>query len=662
MVRLQSLYFLDNPPVMKRYSLILILFVSLITNKALSQNKDATVLTIENENVTVEEFENIFKKNNRDSVITPAALDEYMELFINFKLKVQEAKRLGLDTVAKFKTELDGYRAQLARPYLTDGDMLNGLIREAYERMSEEVHAAHILVKCDPKASPADTLKAYTKAMTLRERIMSGEDFGKVAMASSEDPSAKDNHGDLGFFTVFQMVYPFEDAAYRTKVGEVSMPVRTSYGYHLIKVIEKRPAQGEIHVAHILVKPKGEENGEQNAQTKIQEIYDKLISKELTFEDAALKYSEDGSSSKKGGELPWFGTGRMVEEFERASFALKHDGEISQPFRTSYGWHIVKRLGYKPLASFEEMEKELKVKVSKDGRSEKTRTSFVQKLKKEYNYTLDEKIARQVYAAADSNVFKGTWSLKKSLLKKKLMTIDGKEFKVDDFAQYVNKRGIVRGMQQPPVEYIKNMLAKYGEEQLMAHEDARLEQKYTPFRLLMKEYKEGILLFELTDQKVWSRAVKDSAGLAQFYEENKQKYMHPERANVVIYTCANEKIAAELRKMIHQGKDRSAIAGELNKNSQLNLQVEEGVFAKSDRSIFSHFPYWRRGLSDNIHENGQVIIVDTKEVLPATPKKLEEARGAVTSDYQTYLEEQWIKELRSKYKYSVNKEVLHSIH
>jgi peptidyl-prolyl cis-trans isomerase SurA len=647
---------------MKRYSLILILFVSFITNKALSQNKDATVLSIENEKVSVEEFENIFKKNNRDSVITQAALDEYMELFINFKLKVQEAKSLGLDTVARFKTELDGYRTQLARPYLTDGDMLNGLIREAYNRQREEVHAAHILVKCDAKATPADTLMAYTKAMALRDRILSGEDFGKVAMISSEDPSAKENHGDLGFFTVFQMVYPFEDAAFRTKEGEVSMPVRTSYGYHLIKVIEKRAAQGEIHVAHIMVKPRPEDGGEQNAEAKAQEIYEKLVSKELTFEDAALKYSEDGSSAKKGGELPWFGTGRMVEEFERAAFALKQDGDISKPFKSSHGWHIVKRLGYKPLATFEEMEKELKNKVSKDGRSEKTRTSFVQKLKKEYNYSIDEKIAQQVYAKADSNVFKGTWNLKKSLNKKNLMSIGGKSIKVSDFVQYMNKRGIVRGMQQSPVDYVKTMVAKYSEEQLMAHEDSKLEQKYTPFRLLMKEYKEGILLFELTDQKVWSKAVKDSAGLAQFYEENKKNYMHPERANVVIYTCANEKVAEQLRKMINQGRDRTAIAGELNKNSQLNLQIEEGVFAKADRSTFSHFSYFRRGLSDNIQENGQIIIVDTKEILQSTPKKLEEARGAVTSDYQTYLEEQWIKELRSKYKYSVNKDVLYTIH
>ncbi len=647
---------------MIRYSLIFILFISFISTSAFGQNKDAAVLTIDGEKITLEEFENIFKKNNRDSIITQKSLNDYMELFINFKLKVTAAKELGMDTVAKFKTELDGYRSQLARPYLTDADMLNDLVKEAYDRQNTEISAAHILVNCDSKASPADTLKAYTKAMALRERIMTGEDFGRVAQSSSDDPSAKDNRGELGFFTAFQMVYPFEDAAFRTKVGEVSLPIRTSYGYHLIKVLDKRNAQGEIHVAHIMVKPKQEENGEVNAKSKVDEIYQKLMANEFTFEDAAAKYSEDGSSAKKGGELPWFGTGKMVEEFEKEAFALKTDGEISKPFKSSFGWHIVKRLGYKSLASYADMEKELKSKVSKDGRSEKTRKSFIEKLKKEYNYSIDNKVVQKVYAKADTSVFKGNWKVKKGLAKKKLLMIDGKSRTVADFVASVNKRGIVRGVQETPGDYVKTQLVKYSDDQLIAYEDSKLEGKYTPFRLLMKEYKEGILLFELTDQKVWSRAVKDSTGLVQYYESHKNNYMNPERADVVVYTCANQKVAEQLRKMINQGRDRTAIAGELNKNSQLNLQIEEGVFSKEDRDIFKDADSWRRGLSNDLIQKDQVIIYDVKEVLYASPKKLEEARGAITSDYQTYLEEEWVKELRQKHKYSVDKTVLYSIH
>ncbi len=647
---------------MKRFTAIFIFISSLFSIAAQAQDKNATVLTIDNDKISLEEFENIFKKNNRDSVITHQSLDDYMELFINFKLKVAEAKELGMDTVAKFRTELAGYRNQLARPYLTDTDKLNDLVKEAYDRQNHEINAAHILVKCDANASPADTLKAYTKAITLRDRILAGEDFNKVAQSSSDDPSAKDNSGNLGYFTAFQMVYPFEDAAYKTPVGSVSMPVRTSYGYHLIKVISKRPAQGEVHVAHIMIKPMLEANGDATAQAKINEIYDKIQAKELTFEEAASKYSEDGSSAKKGGELPWFGTGKMVEEFETAAFNLKHDGEISKPFKSSFGWHIIKRLGYKPLPTFEDMEKELKSKVSKDGRSEKTRKSFIEKLRHEYHYSVNDKLAQKLYASADSSVFQGTFKVKKGLMKKKLIQIDGTSRTVADFIQSVNRRGVVRGAQSTPKEYLQNQLQKFGDDQLMAYEDSKLEAKYSPFRLLMKEYKEGILLFELTDQKVWSKAVKDSLGLEAFYEQNKSKYMHPDRASVIIYTCANEEIANKLRSLIHQGKDRSTITAELNKNSQLNLQIEEGVFAQEDRDIFSQVKFWRRGLSDNIAYNGQVIIIDTKEIIPASPKKLEEARGAVTSDYQTYLEDQWVKELRQKHNYSVNKDVLYSIH
>jgi len=281
-----------------------------------AQNKDATVLTIENEAVSVEEFENIFRKNNRDSVITPAALDEYMELFINFKLKVKAARELGMDTVAKFRNELAGYRAQLARPYLTDGDKLDELVAEAYKNMQKDVKARHILVKCEANATPEDTLKAYTKAMSLYTRIAGGEDFETIARENSDDPSAKQNGGDLGYFTAFQMVYPFEEAAYGAKIGEVVRPVRTRYGYHIIEVEDVRNARGEIRVAHIMVKEKKEDGGAKNAEDKINEIYQNLQNGQ-SFEELAAKYSEDGSSAKKGGELPFFGPNKMVPEFEK---------------------------------------------------------------------------------------------------------------------------------------------------------------------------------------------------------------------------------------------------------------------------------------------------------------------------------------------------------
>ena len=452
-----------------------------------AQDKYTAVLTVDGEPTSLEEFENIFRKNNRDSAITAQALDEYMELFINFKLKVKEAKEAGLDTVKKFKTELEGYRAQLARPYLTDADKLNDLVKEAYENYKQEVRAAHILIKVDANASPTDTAKAYAKIVAIRERITKGEEFNSLAKAVSEDPSAKENGGDLGYFTAFQMVYPFEKAAFLTKTGEVSLPIRTRYGYHLIFVNDKRPARGEMHVAHIVVKPKSETNSEANAESKIQEIYQKLVSGESTFEELAGKYSDDATSAKKGGDLPWFGTGKMVVEFEDAAFALMNNGDYSAPFKTAFGWHIVKRLEYRPLASFESMEKEIKNKVSKDSRAEQTKKSFIEKLKKEYNYSIDEIELAKLIEKADSNAFEGKLYVAKKSLEKPLIRMNGLTITVSEFNENMRTKGRSKPTMSPG-DYIRTSANKLGEDKLLQIEDAKLEEKYTPFRLLMKEY------------------------------------------------------------------------------------------------------------------------------------------------------------------------------
>jgi peptidyl-prolyl cis-trans isomerase SurA len=637
---------------------IMMVVLSCASLNAFSQDKKATILTIDGESITLEEFDNIFRKNNRDSSITQAALDEYMQLFINFKLKVKEARVLGLDTVAKFKTELEGYRAQLARPYLTDTDVLNELMHEGYDRLNQEIHASHILIKCEPNASPEDTLKAFNKAMEIRNQILNGSDFTIVAKDRSEDPSAKENGGDLGYFTAFQMVYPFEDAAYKANTGDLTMPVRTRYGYHIIKIIDKRTARGEILVAHIMIKEKKEEGGAANAEAKATEIYQKLLAGEK-FDELSAKFSDDGSSAKKGGELPWFGTNKMVIEFEEASFALKNDGDISAPFKTSYGWHIVKRLAYKPVASYQEMEKEIKGKVSKDQRAEKTKASFVAKLKKQYNFSYNKDVANLIAAKADTNVFMGTMKLKKKELKMVLCTIDGKSYKVSDFQKSITSKMRVK-TKQTPAEYVLEETRMFAENSLLKYEDSKLEGKYDAFRLLMNEYREGILLFELTDQKVWTKAVKDTTGLQAYYNTNKSNYMWPERAEVAIYACATGDIANKVRMMLSEGDDNVKIANEINKDTQLNLQVEEGLFAKEDKDILSQVE-WKAGISQNINYNDQVVIVLVKNVVASTPKKLTESKGLVTSDYQTFLEEQWIKELRAKYKFTINQDVLHSI-
>ena len=359
-----------------------------------AQKNDSPILMeIGDKKITLEEFEAIYNKNSDNKKNTKEEVEDYLDLYIKFKLKVVEAEDLGMDTLPAFIQELEGYRKQLAQPYLSDREVTEKLIEEAYERMKYDVKAAHILVKVTLEADPKDTLAAYNKIMKIRKRIVGGEDFEKVAAEVSEDPSAKNNQGNLGYFSAFQMVYPFETAAYETEVGKISMPVRTSFGYHLVKTIDKRKARGIMKVAHIMVradKKLGEEEINQKKE-KIDEIYAKVTAKDADFTALARQYSEDKESAKRGGELPAFGAGKMVEEFETAAFALENDGDISVPILTDYGWHIIKRLELKNLESYEELYPTLKAKVARDSRANKSKEIVIENIKKENNFKEDLK-------------------------------------------------------------------------------------------------------------------------------------------------------------------------------------------------------------------------------------------------------------------------------
>jgi len=376
---------------MKKKFFFLFFLLIVFIQSPQSQNNNEILLTIHDRKITKAEFERIYRKNNRNSsIIDKKSLEEYLDLFINFKLKVIEAKELGLDITASFIKEFEGYRKQLAKPYLIDNKTNEELISEAYKRIKQEVRASHILIRVDINATPEDTLFAYNKTLNIRERLLEGEPFEIVAKRTSDDPSVKNNGGDLGYFTAFQMPYSFETAAYNTNVSELSMPVTTRFGYHIIKVTDKRVAQGQIKVAHILltVSQGAKQEEKEKARKKIVDIYEQLKNDE-DFGELAKKYSEDPGTAKNGGELPWFGVGRiMVREFENAAFALKKNGDISGPVRTSVGWHIIKRIDKKEIESFDEMKTQLENKISKDERALISKMSFIQKLKREYKNEL----------------------------------------------------------------------------------------------------------------------------------------------------------------------------------------------------------------------------------------------------------------------------------
>ncbi len=627
------------------------------------QKTDAIILNIAGEDIPKSEFERVFKKNNtKDNNYDQKAVNDYLQLYINYKLKVREALELGMDTVKSFVDELAGYRKQLAQPYLVDKQVSEQLIREAYDRMKTDLRASHILIKCDQNALPKDTLEAYNKANRIRSEIMKGMDFTAAAKKYSEDPSVKDNGGDLGYFSAMQMVYPFESAAYNTKAGEVSSVIRTRFGYHIVKVTDSRPAQGEVHVAHIMVKlaAGAKEEDSLKATQKINEIAGKIKAGDK-FEDLARQFSDDQSSSKAGGTLPWFGTGRMVPEFEKAAFALKNAGDVSDPVRTSYGWHIIKMLERKPLASYEEMQNDLKGRVQKDSRSELSKSSMINRVKSKYAFRENPKTRDEFNKVVDSTLTQGKWTADRaSALKSVMFSLGNKSYTQQDFAAYVADHQSKRGGTIAPQVMVSNLYNEWVNESVLAYEESKLDSLYPDFRNLMQEYRDGILLFELTDKKVWSKAVKDTAGLKSFYEANKAKYPWPDRLDATIYTCADADIAKQVHKLMKTVDDVDTLMSRINKTSQLNLQVKTGKFAKGDNDVIDKVE-WKKGMSKDMPHNNQVVFVDVHNVLPAGPKSLDEAKGLVTADYQSSLEKEWIEQLRSKYAVKINQDVVDSV-
>ena len=645
----------------------LILVLSVLFSIQLSAQNDDSVIEIDGKKVSKSEFLQIYLKNNNAPKYDQQSLDEYMELFKKFKLKVAEAEALGYDTIPKLKKELEGYRKQLAQPYLIDSSQNSYLVNQAYERMKTEIRASHILIRVEENALPEDTLRAYNKIMALKKRIEAGEDFAAVAKSKggSEDPSAQRNNGDLGFFTAFQMVYQFEEAAYTTPVGSISNPVRTKYGYHILKIADQRPARGTMKAAHIMIAVAKDASEEEkvSAQKKVDEIYAKLKNGE-SFATLASEFSDDGQTAEKGGELPLFGTGtttRMVPEFEEAAFALKNDNDISQPVKTDVGFHIIKRLQWTPLRTFAELKKEIQSKVNKDDRAISTQLSFITKMKKSYGFADNfAKTSKWFVQNIDTNYVKGKWNASKLKSDKVMFTLADQKFTQKQFAKYLEKNyRAVRSTDNRTL--VEKQYANFQKAEILAYEERQLDSKYPEFKALMKEYHDGILLYEVMTDKVWNKAIKDTAGLRVYFNANNNKYVWGERANAYVYECTSKEVAAKVATLLKSDTISSkTIIGIINKDSELNLRVRTGKFETATTSYLKN-QVIKKGVNPVYQFENKYYVVKVDELLPAGPKLLSEAKGAATSDYQTYLEKQWLEEIAKKHPIIVNKQVLYSL-
>jgi len=644
---------------MKKICLIICSILFLNQFYTIAQSNEV-LLSIDNNEILKEEFVRIYEKNKTNlSTGEVTSLEEYLDLFINFKLKVFEAEKLGLDTLESFTKEFDGYVKQLARPYLLDSKANEQVVREAYERMKLEVRASHILVKVAEDATPEDTAAAYEKAIEIRRRIINGEAFEVVAKGSSNDPSVKNNAGDLGYFTVFQMIYPFENVVYNSNIGEVSNPVRTRFGYHIVKVTDKRNARGEVKVAHIMIAtPRGSTKEIIEEKKNLSnEIYHKLKQGE-DFSELAMSYSDDKGSARKGGELPWFGVGRMVKEFETAAFDLSFNGEISQPIQTGFGWHIIKRIDRKEVPSFEEAKAEIVRKVGKDQRANIARRALIEELKKEYNF-IEKDVNIPVTFDSVQNVYvlKLRFLERDIVLNDTLFTFLDKVYYEKDFVKY--SRVKLKNRESSAYQY-KVLYEEFIDEKILEVEEARLEFKYPEYKYLLKEYHDGMLLFEITDQQIWSKAISDSVGLENYYKEHKKDYMWSERWDGAIYSCSNEDVSRNVSKIISKSSFGKKVSNDdlLNKfNAETEtLSIETGIFNEGDNKLI-----------DKLIWNSNLENIDTKnilvkgEIIKPKNKTLDEARGSVISDYQDYLDQEWINKLREQYNIKVNESVLSSI-
>jgi len=652
-----------------------ILVAAIILNFAAFGQKKAdnkVLMQIGNEKVMVKEFMDVFTKNNvQNEVIDKKSLDEYLDLYINFRLKVMEAMTLKLDTNQAFIRELDGYRKQLAKPYFTDSKVSDALLQEAYDRKLQDIRASHILLMLDKNAPPQDTLEVWNRIMKIRDRIMNGEDFAQVAIEASEDPSASDkeaipnqrsfragNKGDLGYFSVFDMVYPFETGAYETEIGQVSMPLRSEFGYHLIKVTEKTPASGLIEAAHIYVSVNPESSKEEIAEKeeKIQFIYGK-INEGMSFEDAVREYSEDRGSAARDGLLSKFAVNRIVPEFVSVVKKLQ-PGEISAPVQTVYGFHIIKLIGFDKPGSFEDEAPKLKERISKDVRSQKSEDAVIKQIKAENKFKTVDKNLKAFLSKLDSSLIKGNFNAEAfEMSKTELFRLGKKQYTEADFAKYLSLKQTPQENINPDV-YAYKLYNDFVRESCLAYEDSRLEIKYPEFASLMREYRDGILLFDLMDQRVWSKAVKDTTGLKNFHEANKDNYIWKERADATVYTITSKDELSRVKNIIESLSDDKEIREALEKDSLRAVRIQPGKFELGDNK-FVDATKWTLGLSDVMYAEADKfdVIVRIREILPAQTKALDESRGIITSDYQNYLEKEWINILRAKYPVNVDQKV-----
>lgn len=668
---------MKNCNFLKMFVLASFIMPALLAN-AQSKTDNQVLMTIGDQNITVKEFCDVYYKNNlKSDVIEKKSVDDYLELFTTFRMKVMEAERLQLDTSAKFQKELAGYRKQLAKPFMSSDDITDELLQEAYQRKLKDIRASHILIRCDKNALPSDTLKAYNKAMDIRKKALAkGADFGALADQYSDDPSAKGmkatdqnparpgNHGDLGYFTVFDMVYPFETGAYNTKEGEISMPVRSDYGYHIIKVNSVTDAMGSIQAAHIFLQLPFDAPADDVAamKQKADNIYDQLMAQDgKNWNEMVKQYTDDKGTIARNGALSNFTVSRIVPEFIEACKSLEID-QIAKPIRTNYGFHIIKLLGKSGVGSFEKESKGLSERIEKDMRSKKSEELVLKQVKNEYKFKQNDKNLEAFLATVDSTILRKEYKPAANVdMNATLFSLENNPTKVSDFVAYINEN-MTTQKYVTPATYAYQLYEAFRNATILDYADAHLEDKYPEFKALVQEYRDGILLFDLMDREVWDKAVKDTTGLKEFHERNAEKYMWGDRVYATVITVTRAESLPKVKALLDSGIELDSLRNAIQRDSINFAFVRKGYYQKGDNQYVDQTE-WKVGVRNEIPStvDQSTTIVCIREVRQPEPKTLKESRGLVTSDYQVELEQKWVASLKERYPVKVDEKVLDKV-
>lgn len=620
--------------------------------------------------VSKSDFEYIYQKNNggweKAKTHTQSQYQDYLKLFVTFRRKVMAAEDAGIDKTEGFQQEMQTYAKQLAQPYLVDRELLDKMIKEAYDRSLQEVKASHLLIKI-PSENPSDTLKAYQKILGIRDSIVNKKvPFNEMAKKYSDDPSAAMNEGDLGYFTAFDMVYPFEEAAFNTPVGQVSMPVRTQFGYHLIWVQDKRKNDGIKRAAHIIVRYGEQYTAKDSIQAlkRINEVYEALKKGE-SFEKLASNYSDDPMTAKKGGDL---GTGFLLKEMQEVKHSLKN-GEFSKPFKTAYGYHILKITDLTPPKSFEESKNEIKNKVSRDGRAKLSEEKLIEKLKKEYQFTINNNNLNEFLNALKEDylipAYKGD-SLPKEMKNYILFSFkngnEKKDYKVLDFIVFLNS---IRRIPKGDIKELANAeLKQFINKALLDYEETQLPLKYIDYKRLYQEYRDGILLFTLTEREVWRKSMEDTVGLKAFYEKNKNQFQwQKDRVKFKEYRCKNKESLEFVENLLKTGKpvqEVDSVAQATIKEG--DFRINESVFEKDASAFINSLFQYKEGSTTPIRdESGVYVLTYILEFAKPGPKSFSEAKSECISKYQNELEKNWLDSLEKKYPYQLDEKVFQKL-